>query len=221
VFATLQLSANINGTVFTCADQAACDTNAAVGQISIANQTIGGVEIVGSSQFQIIGGTDIINSASFQFINHNTSVVSILLAISGINFLGPVNHFAASGSGTWQEANGSTIHLSYWGDASNTQGANNPTDLPGLQLASFSDTAAGIADAFSFNSNGVFNAGPLFGMSIGTTGTLAAWDGIAGDEATLVGRSQTLITSQVPEPGSLALLGMAMCGIGVVSRRRK
>ncbi len=54
-FATLQISANINGSIFTCADNAACDTNPLLGQLSIASQTFNGVEIVGSSQFQNIG----------------------------------------------------------------------------------------------------------------------------------------------------------------------
>ncbi len=110
------------------------------------------------------------------------------LAVNGINFLGPVNAYSASGSGTWQNAIGSTIGLSYFGDASNTQGANTPTNLPGVLLASFADTAASAADAFSFNAHGPFNAGALFGMSLGTSGTLAAWDGRVGDEPTLVGR---------------------------------
>jgi hypothetical protein len=220
--ATLQISANINGVVFTCADQAACDTNAAVGQLGIANQTFNGVEIIGSSQFQQVGTTNFLNTSSFQIINHNLTAANVILAVNGINFLGPVGSFAASGSGTWQNAIGSTIGLTYYGDASNTQGANTPTDLPGILLASFNDTAALAADAFAFNTSGAFNAGALYGMSLGTTGTLAAWDGIAGHEATLVGRSQTILTTQallIPEPGSLLLIGTALVGLAL-SRRK-
>lgn len=214
--AALMLSADINGTLFSCTDQdVLCDTNPLLGQLRIADQTIAGVEIQGSSQFQIIGTTaNALNTSSFQFINHNLVAAPITLAISGISFIGPVNTFSASGSGTWQSADGSNLTVTYYGDAANTQGADNPTDLPGLLLATFSDTAVGLADAFAFNSTGPFLApGPLFSMSLGTTGTLAAWNGQAGTEPTLVGRSQTELAIPVPEPGSMALVGIGMIGL--------
>ena len=221
-YATLQLSADINGTVFNCVDNNVCDLNPIVGQMQIANQTLGGVEIVGSSQFQIIGTSNALNTASFQIINHNLTAATIQFAINGINFLGPVANYSASGAGVWQNANGSSIGLSYYGDASNTQGANNPTDLPGLLLASFSDTAVGPADAFSFSATGPFAAGGAFGMSLGTTGTLAAWNGQPGAEPTLVGRSQTMLATNgafVPEPGTLMLLGAALLCLCAIRRR--
>jgi hypothetical protein len=216
--AILQLSADINGTLFNCADQQACDTNLTVGQLAIANQTIAGVEIVGSSQFQTIGSTNFLNTSSFQFINHNLTDATVQLAISGINFIGPVSSFAASGSGTWQSADGSTIGLTYYGDATNAQGADTPTDLPGLLLAFFNDTAVGAADAFAFSTTGPFAALGLHSMSLGTTGTLEAWDGLAGTESVLVGRSQTILTTQVPEPATLALLGLGLVGFGIARR---
>jgi hypothetical protein len=213
--AILQLSADINGTLFNCADQQACDTNATLGQLAIADQTIAGVEIKGSSQFQTIGTTNFLNTSSFQFINHNLTDATVTLAIGGINFLGPVTSFDASGSGTWQSADSSTINLSWYGDAANAQGADNPTDLPGLLLASFADVANGAADAFAYSVSGPFAAAGLHSMSLGTSGTLDAWDGLAGTESLLVGRSQTLITTQsLPEPGTLALLGLGLLAIG-------
>jgi MYXO-CTERM domain-containing protein len=218
--AVLQLSANINGALFTCADQnVVCDTNPLLGQLAIANQTFNGVEILGSSQFQIIGPSNALNTSSFQIINHNLAAATVTLAINGINFLGPVSSYTASGSGTWQNANASNIGLTYYGDATNTQGANSPLDLPGTLLATFADIANGAADAFSFNTNGAFAAGPLFGMSLGTSGTLAAWNGVAGTEPTLVGRSQTILTTQVPEPGSMALAALGLLGLGFIRKR--
>src|SRR5690348_8574718 len=96
--ATLMISADINGTVFTCADQqASCDTNPTVGQLQIANQTVAGVQFLGSSQTQVIGPVNSLNSSSFQFINNNAVSVPLQLAVSGTNFLGPVTTFSASG----------------------------------------------------------------------------------------------------------------------------
>ena len=219
--ATLQLSALINGILFNCVDNAACDTNLLVGQMSLANITLGGVDIFGSSQVQTIGPTNFLNTSSFQIVNHNLIPVSVQLAISGTNFLGPVSSYAASGSGTWQNANGSNITISYYGDPANGQGADTPNDLPGLLLASFADVAVGPADSFAFNNSGVFGGPNPFSMSLGTSGTLAAWNGQAGQEATLVGRNQTIITTQVPEPTTLMLLGIALLGLGFMRRAKQ
>jgi len=216
--ATLQLSALINGILFNCQDQAACDTNLLVGQMSLANVTLGGVDIFGSSQVQTIGSTNFLNTSSFQIVNHNLFAVQIELAISGTGFLGPVTQYAASGSGTWQNANGSNLTISYYGDPANGQGADTPNDLPGLLLASFADAAVGPADSFAFNNSGVFGGPNPFSMSLGSSGTLAAWNGQAGTEPTLVGRNQTIITTQVPEPGTLALMGLALLAFGVIRK---
>lgn len=220
--ATLQLSANINGAIFNCQDQQACDTNIAVNQLAIADQVINGVRIVGSSQIAFAGGLNFLNTSSFQIINETNAAATIILAISGVDFFGPANGFDASGSGTFQNGIGSTINISYYADAANAQGADNPLDLPGIQLATFSDVAGTLADAFAFNQSGAFVSGGPFSMSLGTSGTLAAWNGIVGQNPTLVGRSQTLLIPQaIPEPGTLFLLGAGLLGIGVMRRRSR
>ena len=188
------------------------------GQMALLNLTLGGVDVFGSSQVQTIGTTNFLNTSSFQIVNHNLFSVQVLLAIGGTNFLGPVSSYAASGSGTWQNANGSSIAISYYGDPANGQGADFPNDLPGIQLANFADVAVGSADSFAFNSSGAFAGPNPFSMSLGTSGTLAAWNGAPGTEPTLVGRNQTIITTQVPEPIALSLLGIGLLGLCAVRR---
>jgi hypothetical protein len=216
--ATLMISADINGTVFTCADQqASCDTNPAVGQLQIANQTVAGVQFLGSSQIQVIGSTNSLNSSSFQFINNNATTVPLQLAVSGTSFLGPVTTFSASGSGTFQSAIGSTSSMSYFADTADAQGADFPTDLPGALLAGPDNKTALLAtDSFAFDHSGSFVDPDAYSMSLGTTINLTAGGSV-------VGRNQAIVTEQVAvsEPGSLALLASGLFGVGFVMRRRR
>jgi hypothetical protein len=113
--ATLLFAAQIGVTTFNCADQqAACDTNPAVGILQVADQTINGVQINGSIQTSTISPTqNILNTSSLSIINTLAVSRTITFAVGDTDFVGPVSSFSTAGAGTWQTASGSTISLNW------------------------------------------------------------------------------------------------------------
>ena len=216
--ATLQIAADIGGTTFFCADNQACDINPAVGTLQISDQTINGVAVNGSVQTSTKGTTNILNTSALSLINNSGTDLTIAFAVGDTSFIGPVTSFSASGSGTWQTAEGSTITLNWFDDPANAQGADTATDTPGTLLHTFTDTAGPLTDAFSTSQTGTVNDPGLFSMTETASGVL-----VAG--GSLINRGQTEIKVQdvvpVREPGSLALLGGAFLAGALVLRRRK
>lgn len=214
--AVLQFSGTVGGNPVACVDNTGCDTNPTLGILQTAPQTFGGVSFLGSSQTQTTGASNALNTTSFQIDNTTGAPIAIQLAVGGTGFTGPVSALSQSGSGTFQNAIGSNITMTFYADSANGQGADTPTDFPGtLQANSGLITATTIADSFNFNSTSVFNDADLYSMTLGTTGTLAAG-------GSLVGRSQTQVAiNAVPEPASLLILGGSLVAMGAMLHRRR
>jgi hypothetical protein len=67
-----------------------------------------------------------------------------------------------------------------------------------------------------------FLLGTSFDAVIGATGRLflAYWDSNSGDNSGSVTARISVNPSEVPEPGTLALLGLGLMGVAAVRRRR-
>ena len=131
--AALMFSANIGGNVFSCTDGAACDLNPATGIITTGTQTFtngtGTITFLGSAQTQNTGASNSLDTTSFE-IDNTGSAIALQISVGGTNFVGPVTTLSESGSGTFENATGSTIDLSYFADNANRSGRDNSNVRP-------------------------------------------------------------------------------------------
>jgi PEP-CTERM motif len=215
--ATLQVIADVSGSVSACVDNAACDSNPAIGIIQIGSGILNGVQVNGSLQTSTgtpaNPGPDILNTSSLSIINLTDITKTVTIVVSDTDFTGPVGSWASSASGTWQNAVGSHITMNWYDDPTNAQGASAITDTPGILIDTFSAHANSRADSFSHNGEGpVLDSGP-FSMSEQAILTLAP-------RAELLSRGQTEIKVAIPEPSTWAMMLLGFAGLGYAAFRR-
>ncbi len=214
--ATLQLASDVSGVTLDCVDNAACDTNPAVGIIQLASFLINGVLVDGSISTSTgtpaSPGIASLNISALTVINTTASAKTVNVVVSDTDFMGPVNSWATAGSGTWQAAIGSSITMNWWNDPANAQGANTITDTPGTLIDSFSNTANLIVDAFSHNGGGSMPENGPFSMTEQAIYTLTPF-------GQLINRGQTEIQSAIPEASTWVMMALGFAGLGFVGYR--
>lgn len=230
--ALLQLSVQVGGSLFYASDNNAGtapvgytvinDTSGTSGILQLADQGIGGLQVNGSLHTSTMGPPlNILNSSSLSVLNNTGASVTAFVVVADTNFPGPSDVSFASGSGTWQTADGSSIMLQWFNDPDNVQYADGVGDVPGLadRVFMFQDTAAGPADSFSASSGPIAVNDPgLYSMALTFGFTLTPGGG-------LISRGQTEIkpVSVIPEPGTMAMAALAtpILGLGYLRHRRR
>ena len=216
--AVLQIAIDVSGVTFDCVDNAACDTNPAVGTLQLATGTaINGVvfdnKIAQSAGTPANAGLDTLNISSLSVTNTTNALKTVDVVLSDTDFLGPVSSFETAGNGTWQSTIGSTITLNWWDDPANAQGASSVTDTPGALIDTFSNTALDVVQGFSHSGAGLVSDSGPFSMTEQAIYTLQP-----GGE--LLNRGETLIKSAIPEPSTWAMMLFGFAGLGYAGFRR-
>jgi hypothetical protein len=196
------------------------DTDPTLNVLSLgaAPVNINGILVSGSLHTATFGPPlNILNSSSLSVVNTTGATAAVNVAVGQTGFTPPVSTATTAGSGTWVNAAGSTLHLEWWNDPANAQGAETPDDLPGALLDTFDFTATLNPDAHSTTGGPFAISDPdPFSMTVAF-----AFDLVAGGSLINRGMSEIKPVGVVPEPGALLLLATALGLLGWRCRKSK
>lgn len=178
---------------------------------------INNVMVSGSLHRQTIGNPDILDSSSLSVINNSGFTVEVDVAVGG-NGYSDIASLSTSASGTFLLSSGSTVTNEWWIRPGNSQPGVDPFDpsRPGTRIHLFTDTAG--TDAYSYSNSSGPNPFPV----VGAYGLEEIFRFTLAPGGSLTSRGQVAIGFQeeVPEPASLALVGLGGLALAFVRRHK-
>jgi hypothetical protein len=159
-------------------------------------------------------GVDRLSETALAIINTSDVEKTVHLVSSETDFGGPVSKFELSTSGTFQATLGSTMTVNWYADPTNTQGADVSGNTPGVLLDTYTVSATGFVQSFSFNNQGSFLASGPFSMTETATYDLAPFG-----ELLSRGVDLTVVPTGVPETSTWAMMALGFAGLGFAGYR--
>jgi hypothetical protein len=216
--ATLQFTVGIPGTEsrFTCADNAACDSNPVSGALAIANISVDGF-VATDVLVQSAGNSDnpadpMLSYSVGSFTNNSGQNLVADFAGGDTGYRGPLT-LDLKASVSWLNPGNSSITFAFFADPNDTQGGNTPTDAPGMDLGG--SLFEGSQGNQSFASTVDLTGTGLYSLSDAGTLFLAAGATISGGQNSML----SSVSPAIPEASTWAMMLVGFAGLGFAGRR--